>query len=214
MSRYITEFIGTFFLVITIALTGNAIAIGAALMVMIYMGGHISGAHYNPAVSLAIFIRGKLPAKDFTPYLIFQIAGAFAAAAVAAYLTGRTAFPAPAMGVDFVRAVTAEFVFTFALALVVLNVATTQSTYGNNYYGLAIGATVMAGAFAMGPISGAAFNPAVAIGLILMDTVKGGSSMSNILIYLIGPFAGAAVAAIVFRITNPAEFLEHGEVSK
>jgi len=211
MNRYIIEFIGTFFLVITVALTGNPIAIGAALMVMIYMGGHISGAHYNPAVSLAVLIRGKLPVKDFVPYLIFQILGAFAAAAVAYYLTGKTAFPAPGPGIDFLKATIAEVVFTFALVSVILNVATTQSTYGNGFYGLAIGFTVLASAFAVGGVSGGAFNPAVALGLILMDTLKGGTSMNNILIYLIGPFGGALIAALVFRLTNPAEFIEEAK---
>lgn len=208
MNRYLIEFIGTFFLVITIALTGNPLAIGAALMVMIYMGGHISGAHYNPAVSFAVLMRGKLPGKDFIPYILFQILGAFAAAAVAFYISGKTPFPAPGPGVDFMKATIAEIVFTFALAFVILNVATTKSTYGNNYYGLAIGFTVLASAFAVGGVSGGAFNPAVAIGLILMDTLKGGTSINNILIYLVGPFGGAGLAVIVFRITNPAEFIE------
>ena len=211
MTRYITEFIGTFFLVIIIALSGNPIAIGSVLMVMIYMGGHISGAHYNPAVSLAILLRGKLPGRDYIPYVICQILGAFAAAAVAFYISGKAAYPAPGAGIDFMKATIAEIVFTFALASVVLNVATTQSTYGNNYYGLAIGFTVLASAFAVGSISGGAFNPAVAIGLILMDTIKGGTSMSNILVYIIGPFGGAALAALVFRVTNPAEFIEEAK---
>src|SRR5205085_3585475 len=120
-------------------------------------GGHISGAHYNPAVSFAVMMRGKLAGKDFIPYILFQLLGAFAAAAVAYYFSGKAAFPAPGPGIDFMKATIAEIVFTFALATVILNVATTQSTHGNGFYGLAIGFTVLASAFAVGNISGGAF---------------------------------------------------------
>ncbi|MEO8446003.1 MAG: aquaporin [bacterium] len=206
MNKYVTEFIGTFFLVLTIGLSSNPLAIGFVLAALVYMGGHISGANYNPAVSLGIFMRKKLNAKDLIMYWIFQLLGAIVAALVCKVLMGKTFAPAPAPGVSFLNAVVVEFLFTFALVLVVLNVATTRKNEGNSYFGLAIGITVLGAAFSGGPISGGAFNPAVGIGAILVDTMSGGSSMSNIPIYIVGPFLGGAVASIIFKMTNPDEY--------
>ena len=175
MNKYITEFIGTFFFVLTIGCAvlgelGNfaPIAIGCALMVMVYAGGHISGGHYNPAVTLGVFIRGKCSASDIVPYWIAQLAGAAAAAFAVMYLRS-AAVPEAANPVENkLLAFVAEFLFTFALVYVVLNVATAAANAGNSYFGLAIGFTVMAGAFAVGNISGGAFNPAVAVGGAIM----------------------------------------------
>ena len=206
MNKYIAEFIGTFFLVLTIGCTvigaGSAViaplAIGAALMVMVFAGGHISGAHYNPAVTLAILIRGKVKATDAVPYIIAQIAGAAVAALVVSKClrAGVTVTP---MNPHVGSALLAEFLFTFALVFVVLNAATAEGTSGNSFYGLAIGMTVMAGAFAVGDISGGVFNPAVAVGISML----GLSSWSNIWIYLLANFGAAIVGAIVFRLINP-----------
>ena len=206
MNKYLAEFIGTFFLVLTIGCTvigaGATViaplAIGAALMVMVFAGGHISGAHYNPAVTLAVLIRGKLKASDGVPYMIAQIAGAALAALVVSkcFRAGAAVTPmAPHVG----PALLAEFLFTFALVYVVLNTATAEGTSGNSFYGLSIGMTVMAGAFAVGDISGGAFNPAVAVGISML----GLSSWSNIWIYLLADFGAAIVAAIVFMLINP-----------
>lgn len=207
MRRYLTELIGTFFLVFTIGLSvlcGTSIApiaIGSALTVMVYMGGHVSGAHYNPAVTLAVLLRGRIEPKDVVPYWLAQVSGAFlASAAVYAVTGGKTFAPAPAPGATAVAVLLVESLFTFALALVVLNVATARKTSGNSFYGLAIGFTVLAGAIAGGPISGGAFNPAVAAGPILMDTVAGSGSLANLWYYVVGPIAGAAAAAAVFRM--------------
>jgi aquaporin Z len=206
MRKTMTEFIGTFFLVLTIGLTvlGGTplapLAIGASLMIMVYMGGHVSGAHYNPAVTLALSLRGKLPAKDLLPYMGAQIAGALAAALIVRAITGHTFAPAPASSTSALAALLVEFLFTFALALVVLNVATSSRTQGNSYYGLAIGFTVMVGAFAGGPISGGAFNPAVALGPTLVDALLGSGTFGHLWLYLLGPFLGGIVAALVFRI--------------
>jgi aquaporin Z len=205
MNKYITEFIGTFFLVLTVALTGNPLAIGAVLMVMIFMGGKISGGHFNPAVTLGVLIRGKIDMKDSVMYWIFQFIGAFAAALMALWFTGKSFAAAPAPGVDFARACVAEFLFTFALVSVVLNVATTKKHADNSYYGLAIGFTVMAGAFAVGPISGGAFNPAVAASPIILDTIRGGNSISNLPMYLVGTILGGVIAGLIFRVMNPDE---------
>lgn len=208
MRNLVTEFIGTFFLVLTIGLTvlGGTqfapLAIGAALMIMVYMGGHVSGAHYNPAVTLAVCMRGKLSGAQVVPYWIAQIAGATAAAATAYYLLGKTFAPAPGAGVDAVKAVIVEALFTFALALVVLNSATAPKTANNSFYGLAIGFTVVVAAFAGGPISGGAFNPAVGIGPIVIDTMMGSGSFANLWIYLVGPLLGGFAAAIVYKLQN------------
>src|SRR4051812_23029640 len=206
MNKYIAEFIGTFFLVLTIGCTGIGagagviapLAIGAALMVMVFAGGHISGAHYNPAVTLGILIRGRLRPADVVPYIIAQVAGAAVAALLvtAVLRSGATVTAiAPKLG----PALTAEFLFTFALVYVVLNAATADGTSGNSFYGLAIGMTVMTGAFAVGDISGGAFNPAVAVGI----SVLGLSSWSNIWIYLAADFAGGILAALIFNAINP-----------
>src|SRR6201981_3185516 len=206
MNKYIAEFIGTFFLVLTIGCTGIGagagviapLAIGAVLMVMVFAGGHISGAHYNPAVTVGMLIRGKLKPADAVPYWIAQ----FLAAAVAALLTSkvlRAGVPVTAIVPKTGPALLAEFLFTFALVYVVWNTATAEGTSGNSFYGLAIGMTVMTGAFAVGDISGGAFNPAVALGICIM----GISSWANIWIYLVANFAAGAVAAVVFQLVNP-----------
>src|ERR1700730_3112107 len=210
MQKYLAEFIGAFFLVLTIGCTviGHGagplapLAIGSALMVMIFAGGHISGGHFNPAVTLGVWLRGKCEAKDVAPYMIFQIVGAVLAALAVKFLKGGVAV-APLQPAT-VPALLAEFLFTFALVYVVLNVATAKGTSGNSFYGLAIGFTVMAGAYSVGSISGGAFNPAVAVGI----TVIGLSKLTNIWIFLVANFAGGAAAAGIFRLVNFEEFEE------
>ena len=206
MKNYLTEFIGTFFLVLTVGLCVvqnvemAALAIGCSLMIMVYMGGHISGAHYNPAVSLAAMMRGALPASQFAPYVIAQVVGAIVAAVVVNVVCGDTFAPAPAASASTVGALLIEILFTFALALVVLNVATSKHTQNNSYYGLAIGFTIVVAAFAGGPVSGGAFNPAVGVGSILIDATMGSGGFGNIWLYIVGPLAGGALAAFVFKM--------------
>lgn len=208
MKNYVTEFIGTFFLVLTIGLTvvGGTdfapLAIGSVLMVMVYMGGHVSGAHYNPAVTLAIYLRGKLPAAQVAPYIVAQVIGSLAATFMVHIITLSRFAPAPAADAGTLAALLVEVLFTFALALVVLNVATADAVSGNSFYGLAIGFTVMVGAFAGGPISGGAFNPAVGIGPIVSNAAMGIGSLGDLWLYIVGPFAGGAMAASVFRLQH------------
>lgn len=206
MNKYVVEFIGTFFLVLTVGSTvlspngaGDMapLAISSALMVMIYAGGHISGGHYNPAVTLAVFLRGRCLSSDVPGYMIAQAAAAVVAAFVSLFLKNSPTVEAGHP--DVVRALVAEFLFTFALCYVVLNVATAKGTSGNSFYGLAIGFTVLTGAYSVGAISGAAFNPAVAVGV----TIMGLSAVANIWIYLVANFAGGVVAALVFNSLNP-----------
>jgi aquaporin Z len=206
MKKYLVEFIGTFFLVFTIgmAVRGGAalapLAIGAALMVMIFAGGHVSGGHFNPAVTLAVFIRGKCEKKDVLPYWLAQ----FAAAVVAALLVGfiyRNHGPLEAADHPRLSSAIVEFLFTFALAWVVLNVATAKGTAGNSFYGLAVGMTVMTGAVSVGNISGAAFNPAVGLGVFTM----GMESARQLGIYVVAELAGATAAALAYKVVNGAD---------
>jgi aquaporin Z len=168
-------------------------------MVMAFAGGHISGGHFNPAVTLGVWLRGKCEAKDVAPYMIFQVIGAVLAAFAVKFLKeGVAVVPLqPAT----LPALLAELLFTFALVYVVLNVATAKDTSGNSFYGLAVGFTVLVGAFSVGNISGGAFNPAVAVGI----SVLGLSSWANIWIFLVADFAGAAMAAGVFKALSPIE---------
>jgi aquaporin Z len=201
MKKIITEFIGTFFLVMGACL-GGGLGAALALMIMVYAGGHISGAHYNPAVSLAVWIRGRSTAGEMLGYWMSQLAGGVLAALVVANLfgiEGTATCSIPDDGV--IKGLVAEFLGTFALAYVVLNVATAKGTSGNSFYGIAIGGTVLAMATVIGKFSGGAFNPAVAVGLSLQKAF----CWPQIWIYLVGGFAGAAIAGLVFKMNNPED---------
>ena len=205
MNKYFTEFIGTMFLVLVVGIAaiggaaGNLapLAIGSILMVMIFAGGHVSGAHYNPAVTLAVLIRGRIKMGDAITYWVAQTGGALAAWAIATFI-----FNVEGPGTSAVKSVSqglgAEILGTFALAYVVLNTATAKGTSGNSFYGLAIGFTVIACAFTFGGFSGGAFNPAVALGACLMK----GFIWADLWIYLVGNLVGGALAAIVFNFIN------------
>jgi aquaporin Z len=207
MPKYLVEFIGTFFLVATIGfavLKPGAdmmapVAIGSMLMVMIFAGGHVSGAHYNPAVTLAVFVRGKCTAAELVGYWIAQIGAAVAAAAVVIFIKGHRA--EEPIKLILAHALIVEFLFTFALCYVVLNVATAKATAGNSFYGLAIGFTVLAGAYAVGPVSSAAFNPAVAVAITIMNLAP----LSGIWVYFVANLAAAVCAALAFKAIHPGE---------
>ena len=206
MTKYLTEFIGTFFLVLTVNLTvmGQVpmapLAIGASLMIMVYMGGHISGGHYNPADSLALALRGKLASGELVPYMVSQLLGAITASLAAWVIMGQTFAPAPAPTATIPAALLVEVLFTFALCIVVLNSACHPATKGNSFYGLAIGFTIVVAAFAGGGISGGAFNPAVGTGPTIVHGLLGGGSFASLWLYLVGPIAGAFLAAAVFKL--------------
>ena len=228
-AKYLTEFIGTFFLVFVICLmttqgtefTGIVapIAIGCTLMIMVFMGGHISGGHFNPAVTLACFLRGACGWVDVVPYWISQVAGACAAAFLASIVlpvVGEDAMsvyanvaPVAPHSMQTLGPWVIEVLFTFALALVVLNTATSSGTKGNSFYGLAIGFTVVVAAFAGGGISGGAFNPAVGVGPNIIRGTVGGDpgALANIVLYIAGPMAGGALAAVVFKMQEA--WVEH-----
>ncbi|CAM3659797.1 MIP/aquaporin family protein [Smaragdicoccus niigatensis] len=211
--KYVTEAIGTFFLVFTVITavsSGSPLAplgIGAVLMVMIYAGGHISGAHYNPAVSIAAFVRGRLSAPDLGIYIVSQFIGGLLAAGAGKYLFNLTGAKANFTGAAVGHALLVEILFTFALAYVVLNVATSKDHPNNSFYGLAIGFTVAAGAIAVGGISGAVFNPAVAVGI----STAGITAWADIWVYLVAQIIGGALAGFAFRALNPDDLDNEAE---
>jgi len=210
--KLVVEFVGMFLFVFTVGMATNEagagalapLAIGSILMVMVFAGGHVSGGHFNPAVSTAVFLRGRMAANEFGAYVATQFVAAVLAGFVVRYVGGREV---NAVVASSGKMLIAEFLFTFALAWVVLHVATSRGTDGNSFYGLAIGFTVVAGAFAVGGTSGGAFNPAIALGAM----VTGLFEWSNIWIYFIADFLGAVAAAAVFLHVLPAE-KETGDV--
>jgi len=178
------------------------LAIGSVLMVMVYAGGHISGGHYNPAVTVAVAIRGRMAASEVPAYFLAQLTGALMAAGASYYLKGPNELAgAPGPVYDMAQMVFAEFLFTFALAYVVLNVATAKANAGNSFYGLAIGFTVMVGAFAVGPISGGVFNPAVATGCCCLGLIPA----THYFAYIAAELSAGALAAFVFKVLNPED---------
>jgi len=206
--KYAVEVIGTFFLVFVVAAASFAgsvftpLAAGATLMVMVYAGGHISGGHYNPAVTLAALVRGRIGIRDAIPYWIVQCAAGVVAAAVARAVVNpavvKTLTPS---GHALAAVAVVELLITFALCYVVLNVATSKDQTGNSFFGLAIGFTVVAGAFAVGGISSGAFNPAVALG----GATGGLIAWSTIWVYLVVQLAAGVAAGLVFRALNPTD---------
>ena len=211
MKKLIVEFIGTFFLVFTVGSVCSAtvspvlgaLAIGSSLMVMVYAGGHISGGHYNPAVTLGVWLRGKCDCKDVVPYWITQLVAALVAALIIGIIYSKSSVLNVGAGGDVkvMPAILAEFIGAFALVWVVLNTATAKGTAGNSFYGLAIGFTVFVCAVSVGGFSGGAFNPAVGLGVFLM----GFASVKTFIIYLVVDLIGGAVAALTFKAVNGVE---------
>ena len=206
--RYAVEAIGTFFLVFTVGAavaSGNAlapVAIGAVLMVMVYAGGHLSGGHYNPAVTLAVLVRGRIQLRDAAAYWLVQLGAGLLAALVVREILDPVQLASHAnmtlSGHAMVAAFVAEMLFTFALCYVVLNVATSKSHPDNSFYGLAIGFTVAAGAIAVGAISGGAFNPAVTLGAAAMGIF----AWPTIWVYIIAQMLAGLAAGITFLVMN------------
>jgi aquaporin Z len=205
--RYVYELIGTFFLVLTVGMTAlnsstvgmwGPVAIGSVLAVMVFAGAHISGGHYNPAVSFTLFLRKNLSFQNLLLYWLAQLAAGVLAACVIIYFMNGAA-PATHAEISLFKVFIAEFLFTFALCFVVLNVACVQATAGNSYFGWAIGFTVVAGAYTVGTVSSAAFNPAVALGITLLNL----SQWSNLWVYILSSLLGAGAAAGVFNLAHP-----------
>ena len=213
LKKYIVEFIGTFFLVLTICMTSYSkvsadlqpLAVGSMLMVLIYSMGYLSGAQFNPAISLALYLRSRINLKEMGFYWIAQILGAVAAAMITAVLISAK----PPVGLiastpqffSMVPALIAEVLGSFALTWVILTVATSKALDGNNFYGLAIGFTVTALMYTLGSVSGSAFNPVVAIATCIAHL----STWNNLWIYMVGGLGGAALATMAFKYISGDE---------
>lgn len=199
MKRYIIEFVGTLLFVASIigivynASALVAIHIGIALTALVYMGGAVSGAHYNPAVTLGIFLNKKITSRDAVAYIVSQLLGA-----VVAFLVMTkgldVSLPAVSLFGTTKALFIAECLFTFALVTTVLHTAVNRLTAGNSYFGLAIGAVVIVGGAAVGKISGGFFNPAVLLGIGLF-----GIPAKATIAILGGQLVGAFGAAWLYR---------------
>lgn len=203
MQKAVMEFIGAFFFILTIILTGNPIAIASMLMAWVYIGGYISGAHYNPAVTLAVTIAKKWDWAEAAKYIIAQILGAFAAFAMAFFLTGKNTIALPLLGKDITLAqvFVMEALLTFVLALVIL-VVTTHKFKESKIFGAAIGFTIPALVLLGGPISGGIFNPAIILGGALATLIKGGIGWEAAALYVPAQLLGGALAACAFKYLN------------
>lgn len=209
MKKYITEFIGTFILIFcgtgacavneitsgTITHVGIAITWGLVVMAIIYALGEKSGAHINPAVTIAFAVNKNFPARQVAPYIISQVAGALSASLVlkllfpTSVLLGAT-LPAGSEVQSFVM----EFILTFILMLVVINVAKGSKEQGL-FAGIAIGSVVLFEAMFAGPVSGASMNPARSLAPAIVS-----GNMEHIWIYIIAPIAGAITAIFIHKI--------------
>lgn len=200
MKKLFIELFGTYFLVLIIGLSsGNPIAVGFGLMVLVYCGAHISGAHYNPAVTLAMLLQKEISPLDSIKYFLSQTLGS-TLAALSIYLMNTNMQVQPVLGDSIYPIFFSEIIFTFMLVFVILNVATHPNLKGNSFYGLAIGLTVMTGIFSVGPISGAVFNPAVSLGPSIIDMVTdNGVSHYFLWYYLVFPFIGSVLAVLSFK---------------
>lgn len=214
-----SEFVGTFFLVLTVgfnALQNTAlapIANGSILVVMICATGKVSGGHFNPAVTFGVFLRGKVTPHTVGAYVVSQLSGGLAAGVVYSSILGASFALGPGAGFTLAAAALVELIFSAALVFVVLSVATTKQDEGNAYFGLAIGFTLMAAAFAIGPISGCSLNPAVSCGVMLSHLWHSGDlKMLRLLVYTVTPFLGAALAVAFFRVIRNEEWNQHEKV--
>ncbi len=205
LKKCLVELIGTFFLVFTIGCSlfpnGDVsfppMAIGFILMVIVYAGGHISGGHYNPAVSFAAAIRGALNWKDFVPYILSQFAGGALGALLACYIVAIPPYTAEKI-YSVWPMVICEFLFTFALCYTVLNTATSEKNKGNSYFGFAIGSVVLVGLIATSGTCYGAFNPAVATSICIMGIAQ----IKLILWTILTNFIAGAAAAGIYKLTN------------
>jgi len=219
--KIVSEFLGTYFLVLTVGLNviggskAPVFSIAASLMCMIFALGTCSGAHFNPAVTIAIVVAGrdKISPKDAGIYIVVQIIAGIAAAFTYSLMEGGKSFPlAPGKGYGWAEAAVAEIMFTFLLAFVVLSVATVQSPL-SEYFGLAIGSCVTAGGYAIGAVSGGSLNPAVSCGISASHAAFGGGVglLVNCVIYSIFEIIGGCIAAGVFMATHPSEYSKGGD---
>jgi len=223
LAPYIVELIGTAMLTFTVGCSGltqsgspstkefGGLSIGFSLIVLVFLGGHISGGHYNPAVTMGVLLtmRSKISPSKAVGYILVQLLGSLLGAALVNVCTGGGLFgPQVGDGYSLINGIVSEIIATFLLVSVVLNVATTQAQENNSFFGLAIGLTVACMAIAVGGISGGAFNPAVGTGPHILRWMVNGSGYKSFWIYWVGPLLGAALAALLFRVTNVPEYVD------
>ncbi len=205
------EFIGTFFLMLVVAISGNAIAAALMLTLMIYIGVHVSGGQYNPAVTFALFVAGKLAHERMIPYIIVQFLAGIAAMGVFAFMGGKNFMVRPAENALFLQAVIAEILFTFTLVLTVFMTMIDKKSQGNSYFGLAVGLNVVLGAFAVGGLSGGVFNPVVGIAPQLFRIFTGNTVvLEAVALYAVAPVIGGLMAAVAYKMLVHQE-VEHHE---
>jgi len=209
LPKIITEFVGTFFLVFSIAICQSpyiALGVGFSLIATLFMGGHLSGAHYNPCVSVAVWLRQLMTPKELLIYIVTQLIAGIIAGATAYGIQGTHAAMKPGPTYSDGSAFAVELIWTFLLISTALNVATTKSQEDNSYFGLAVAAVIVGGIICVGDVSGACFNPAIGTGLAITDGAVGGDSLQYLWIYWIAPMCGSVLAALVFRVMNAREF--------
>ena len=199
MHSYVMEAVGAFFLVLVFGFTGNALAIGLTLMALVYIGSRVSGAHFNPAVSLAFFLKKRLSGADFIGYLIAQLFGAFIAAAAIFFLSTSVFYVEPPATTNLYQQAFAEVIFTYIFVLVMLTLTITKSFRKNHLSGLAVGLTFGGMLMVATPVSGGILNPATSLGTAGFDLVYGGNSIIHSLLYTLAPLTGGALAAFSFN---------------
>eukprot|EP00933_Yihiella_yeosuensis_P077227 TRINITY_DN874_c2_g1_i1.p1 TRINITY_DN874_c2_g1~~TRINITY_DN874_c2_g1_i1.p1 ORF type:complete len:490 (+),score=86.26 TRINITY_DN874_c2_g1_i1:138-1607(+) len=238
LAKFISEFIGTYFLVLTVGLNvmgkskATAFSIAASLTSMIYALGDVSGAHFNPAVTIAIYASGRdaeLSKGRVLKYAAAQILGGMSAGFSYAWIyhTTYTFAIGPEDGYSWLQALFAEFLYTFLLCFVVLSVAVSKTTKTSQMFGLAIGACVIVGGFAIGDVSGGALNPAVCLG-ISTGKVSGYSWLRGVpsqtlldsypvlslvqfvkaMAYTGAEVAGGVAAAVAFKFTHDHDTIQ------
>ncbi len=196
MKRYIVEFLGAFFVVLAVSLTENPLAIGLMYLAMLYVGARISGAHYNPAVTQAMWLRGAFSTAQLAPYFIAQLLGAVAAIALEYQLSGSLFVPDVSPEDNLYLICLLEVLFTFVLCYVYLVTRTTHSFKKSQLYGLILGFTLV-GLASMGGL----FNPAIGVAALFLNRLLSGAAISlghNLLVYVVCPLIGSALAGFAF----------------
>ena len=224
MKKYLSEMVGTFVLTFlgcgaavalgcgaenTAAIVGTAFAFGLSVVAMAYTIGGISGCHINPAITLGVFLNGGISAKDCGMYMMFQVVGAILAAAVLAGIVATdptlvitTATGANACAYGVTNGLIVEIVLTTLFVLVVLGATSKTNGATNKFAGLAIGLTLILIHLVGIHFTGTSVNPARSIGPALFE---GGEALSNLWVFIVGPLVGGALAAVIWKVIEPAE---------
>lgn len=198
MQKYIAELIGSFFLVLALGLTGNILGSGLLIIAVIYLGGHISGAHYNPAVTLAFWAARGMPLKTMLWYLLNQLAGALLGCLLIFLIVGTSLQVIPSTSSTSVQYTIVEFLFGFLLCMVYLTLFLTPYFRNNRIYGLAIGLSYTGILMVGQPVTGGVFNPALAAAISIVDFFDHGESYQYLHVYILSPAIGAIIAGNLF----------------